>query len=102
MTEQFVHAKAEVRTVDPVVLQVGQQREDVHRKAVAAVGQTAVDLALGKFGGLEAVQIDLFQPPEAIQAGLGRRDVRPRRRAASASSRVNSARISSSRAATRC
>ena len=77
LTEQFVHAKTEVRTVNPVVLQVGQQREDVHGEAVVAVGQSAVDLALGKFGGLEAVQIDLLQPPQAIQASVCRRDVRP-------------------------
>ena len=52
------------RLVDAVVLQVGQQREDVHGHAVVAAGQAAVDLALVQLGRLEVVEIELFQPAQ--------------------------------------
>ena len=55
--QQRFHAAADVGAVDLVVLQVGQEPQDVHRHALAAAGQAAVDLPLVQFGPAEVVDV---------------------------------------------
>ena len=67
-----LHVAAHVGRIDLVVVQVGQQRQDVHGHALAAADQRLLHLALAQGRGLEAVHVEL--PPRAsfpAHHGLG-------------------------------
>ncbi|OYV88575.1 MAG: hypothetical protein B7Z73_08295, partial [Planctomycetia bacterium 21-64-5] len=77
LVEQRSHLPLDVRAVDVVLLQIGEQPGNLTRHAFAGAGEPALDLPLQQFGALQVVDVVPLQAADLPQLDVGIGQRRP-------------------------